>query len=259
MLYFIFGFLGVFFFVMGLITLKYPDWGFKYSLSRMLYLKNGEPTEFYYTTAKISAVIYLIAGAGLFIWAVVSGISHKDGFTIYVDKQEINLPCNYDDFADIGFTLCDGEDLNAQMTQDEKTIRLKNSKGKIIKVTFKNIDGTATTIGECEIYRVSASYQTQNFEATYNGGDPLNSSSYYVTYATTDVDEGPEISLPNGFNTGMNKNSVNTALGSDNYTGNLGTSNAYLIKQGFEHATVRVNFNSYGTEISSVSIECEDF
>ncbi|MBE5946841.1 MAG: hypothetical protein E7259_07875 [Lachnospiraceae bacterium] len=250
-IYFIIGALSI---VVGIITLRFPEWGWKLSLKRYLYVENGEPSPFYYAMAKIGGVLTIIIGVVLIIMGFGRIISEKKGFIISIDNQEISLPCAYEDFESIGFTACEAGDLNVQISDKDITIKLKNSKGQYIKVTFKNPDGVARPLTDSQIYGVSATYQTKSFETSFTGDDPTDMNSYDIVETVTDVDPGPMICLPNGFDTSMNKTSTLSAMG-DGGNSFFGTSKTFSVKQHSEIASVQVNFTSDGTNITYVSID----
>ena len=250
-IFFIIGALSI---VIGIITLKFPEWGWKFSLKRYLYVENGEPSPFYYAMAKIGGVLTIIIGVVFIVMGFGRIISEKKGFTIYIDNQEISLPCSYEDFEAIGFTACEAGDLNVQISDKDITIKLKNSKGQFIKVTFKNPDGVPKNLTDSQIYGVSATYQTKSFETSFTGDDPTDMNSYDIVETVTDVDPGPMICLPNGFDTSMNKTSTLSAMG-DGGNSFFGTSKTFSVKQHSEIASVQVNFTSDGTNITYVSID----
>ena len=260
-------FLGIIFVISGVITLHYPDWEWKWSLKRMLFVGDGEPTELYYRLQKISAVINIVGGIVIIFIGAGRIISHnitggkqeeKKGFTVYVDRQEISLPCTYEDIQNIDFKLCKGEKLENILPNDQKSIMVSNSDGEIIKIYFRNTTQEEKPMEECAVYKRYAQYSVQTYEFMYDNPEDLVNGNYYTLIGSTDVDEGPYIELDNGFSSECSGDRATEILGKGS-TGVSGKYKIYTLQDGQVCVNLTVGYGglSWDDEISFITIECQ--
>lgn len=259
--------IGIVVILLGVLTLKFPDWEWKLSISRMLYLRNGEPTQLYYTMQKLGAVFSIIMGIIFIICGIGRGLSEagitgesdeKIGFVVYIDNQEIRLPCDYEDIAAIGFTPCKGEEMGYLDSNDREHIEVENSKGKIMKIYIINRTGQRLPAEECEVYGLKAEYKTQTYEFIFDDADDLVTGNYQSSVGYTDVNDGPSIELENGFSNNLSGDEAEKILGK----GNIGITgkykNYYGVFSGSQSADLTVGYGGLkgDDEITFITIEC---
>ncbi len=253
----------------GVVTLKYPELGWKYSLKRMLYLKGGEPTDFYKDMVKMGGVMsiiiggVIILGVGIFYWTNYGpgGKADLDGIVVEINDEELVLPCTYDDIKELGFLAVDEKDLTDISANKELSVKLKNSNNQYLTVTFINTEMETKTATECKIYEIRAEYKVTTYDysaiTSYSEDDILNASYGYYNYINetwTDADQGPKISLYNGFSTNNSMESNQKAVGDSSF-GMRGHTDI-SIKQGVNRGLLYASYGgNSGKELAYVSIK----
>lgn len=258
--------IGVVVILLGAITLKYPNLEWKLSIRRMLYMRKGEPTSFYYTMQKIGAVFSIIMGVIIILHGIgrisadkgIGGNADKNGFIVYINNEEIHLPCQYEDIAAIGFELCQGEKVGKISSNGRERIKVVNSNGQVMEIYLINRTGSDVSYDKCEVHGFSVDYKTQTYDISYgDGGNPIN-GNYTAGIVSTEVEEGPRIKLKNGFSSTMSKEEVEKILGKGQL-GVTGDSSKYFgVFSGVEAADITVYYGGImgNDEISSINIEC---
>lgn len=260
---------GVLIVLAGVITLRYPELGWKYSLKRMLYLKGGEPTDFYKDMVKTSGVMsiviggVIILGVGIFYWTNYGpgGKADLDGIVVEINDKEMVLPCTYDDIKELGFLAVNESDLTEISADREKSVKVKNSKNEYLTVVFINTDVDTKDATECKIYEIKAEYPVTVFDYSSIPDytiDEITSGSYsyssYINETQTDANRGPKISLYNGFSTNNSMESNQKAVGDSSF-GMRGHTDI-SIKQGVNRGLLHASYGgNSGKELAYVSIK----
>lgn len=216
-------FLGIVLIAIGFIILKFPDFEWKLSISRRLFLRGGEPTELYYSCQRISAIVYIIFGFLLVIWSITSSIDYSKGYELKIDNQDISLPCSYSDIEAIGFKLSPDEKTKTIGGPNDKnethTFDVKNDAGKQFKISLKNESDESKPVTECTVVGI-------------------------CVY----TEEGPVVELHNGVRNTMKQAQIEEKMGNSYQVMPSGTSKKYKYNKNFKYFDIII---AYGNNSAS--------
>ncbi len=196
---------GIIMTVIGIVNLKKPDLGWNLSLSRILNVKGGKPTKFYYASTKISAVFFLILGPLLAVAGSVDLIwGYNATYDIMIDGNEIGIPCAYAELETLGYQLETDEKSKILSAGDvSSSVAVTNSEGDKMLIVIENRDNIDKTKAECDVVSV------------------------YVTKS-----KGPDIQLSNGVTFGMSESKVHSVMGTpERGTGSSSAYSDYYVEQ----------------------------
>lgn len=196
---------GIIFAITGFVMYKFPDLDWILSLKRALYVKDGQPTEFYYSMQKFWAIAFMILGPVLSIAGTVDLIwGNSTTYDFLIDGKELSIPCDYDELKAIGYRMDSAEEGKILKAGDSSYMhRAVDENGKVIVIALKNRSSKDRTKAECDVISV------------------------YVK-----EENGPELRLHNGLTFGSDNSEIRKLLGTpDNKLTSSVYSNDYVVKK----------------------------
>ncbi len=173
----------------GILALRFPDLEWKLSLSRMMYVKDGKPTPFYYAVQRAGAVLGIFFGGILIIVSIGMLFTGIRGYVLKVDGNKLKIPCTYEDVQELGFLLDEGKEertlgSSAGSGRVQATYTVRNAEGKEMEITFENRAEEELVVTECTVVGISSNAAT-----------------------------GPVIVLPEGIEMGMTEKEARPRMG----------------------------------------------
>ena len=233
-IYGLFIMIGIIMIVGGFFLYKHPDIMWKLSLARRWYLKDGEPTELYYSSRRLGAVFYIIFGIVMIILSISMSVTEARGYVLEIDGEELKIPCTYADMEALGYQIDPAEEIRTlratgSNNKESSTYIVRNAEGKEIKITIENRGDEDRIATECELIAI------------------------YVS-----KENGPRIELPNGVRIGMTESEIKSIMGKGTPRGVASSAAEYMETVSFD--TYKINVVYEGSFMSGkiISIRVED-
>lgn len=222
--------IGIIVIAIGIIGIKAPMVAWKLWIARLLFVKNGEPTDFYYWVQKKLGWMFVVLGICVMIAGGLQLKATFDKLTVTLDGKEVTLPCKYEDFEEIGYKLID-DDLGEIKGEGLTMETLCDENGKEIWIIIENPKKQPQDYKVCTVTAISL----------YNENTPV-------------------VGVEGIFDTSMSKDEIKTAcrgMLEENFKGDY-----YRIdmSKSFEKYYINISYDKSGEDgiIESVHIYYED-
>ncbi len=171
--------IGIILVAVGVVGIKAPMVAWKLWIARILLVKNGEPTDFYYWLQKKLGWLSVVLGICVMIAGGIQLKAIMERLTITLDGKEVALPCKYEDFEKIGYKLVDEDDKDEIRGEGVRYCVLSEENGKEIVIIVENDKKQPRDMEDCEIVSISV-----------------------------DMDNAPVVGVEDMFDTTMNKDEI---------------------------------------------------
>lgn len=220
--------------IIGIVDYKYPNLSWEYSLSRILHVKDGKPTDFHYSSKKIFSIFFMIAGPILMVAGTADLIwGNNATYDIVIEGEEIGIPCAYTDLEALGYQLEPNEKSEILMAgKTSLSYTVINADGEKILIRFGNRGKEDKVITECDVVSV------------------------YI-----EKEYGTDIQLSNGVTLGMSVSNVKSVMGKPDKGSSSIYSDRYVEQKWANEFEVTIGYmedGGLGTDVSSISIQLND-
>lgn len=251
---------GILLIICGIFTYKNPDFEWKYSLSRQLFLKGGEPTESYYTHQRMGAIVSVIFGIAFIIGGVGTLFQGTMKYAVEINGTELKLPCEYSDIEAIGFRIDSDENIKTLSAGKTTSYVVTNPIGQEFEITFENRKEVEQAATDCTVIKLYFRDENSPDVVLSNGvemgmtekevesimGDPVFGQGYDIEVGTNNY------SIAIGYDSPFVNNLNNNMTSGTGLTGGIGD---YIT---YSSATAALN-NSQNKKVSFIIVRYEEY